>query len=38
VLYLDGHVSYVRYPDARFPLSEDSARIFGRFNRAMDGF
>ena len=38
VLYLDGHVSYVRYPDARFPVSEDSARTFGRFNRAMDGF
>lgn len=38
VLYLDGHVAYVRYPDTRFPLTEDSARTFGRFNRAMDGF
>jgi len=38
VLYLDGHVAYVRYPDVRFPLTEDSARTFGRFNRAMDGF
>jgi prepilin-type N-terminal cleavage/methylation domain-containing protein/prepilin-type processing-associated H-X9-DG protein len=38
VLYLDGHVSYIRYPGDRFPLTEDSARIFGRFNRAMNGF
>jgi prepilin-type N-terminal cleavage/methylation domain-containing protein/prepilin-type processing-associated H-X9-DG protein len=38
VLYLDGHVSYVRYPGDRFPLTEDSARTFGRFNRAMNGF
>ncbi|MBI1317667.1 MAG: hypothetical protein GC168_01805 [Candidatus Hydrogenedens sp.] len=38
ILYLDGHVSYVRYPDTRFPMTEDSARTFGRFNRAMNGF
>ena len=38
VLYLDGHVAYVRYPGDRFPLTEDSARTFGRYNRTMDGF
>ena len=38
VLYLDGHVEYIRYPGTRFPVTEDSARIFGRFNRAMNGF
>ena len=38
VLYLDGHVDYVRYPGTRFPLTETSARIFGRYNRTMNGF
>lgn len=38
VLYLDGHVSFVRYPGDRFPVDEDSARAFGRFNRPFDGF
>jgi len=37
VLYLDGHVSYLRYPGERFPVTADSARLFGRFNRAMNG-
>ena len=35
VLYLDGHVEFHRYPGDRFPLTEDSARIFGRYNRAL---
>ena len=35
VLYLDGHVEFVRYPGDRFPMTEDSARIFGRYNRAL---
>lgn len=38
VLYLDGHVEFVRYPAAVFPMDEDSARIFGRYNRPFDGF
>lgn len=35
VLYLDGHVEYIKYPGDRFPMTEDSARIFGRYNRAL---
>lgn len=38
VLYMDGHVEFLRYPAEVFPVSEDSARIFGRFNRGFDGF
>ncbi len=37
VLYLDGHVEFLRYPADRFPGTEDSARIFGRFNRGFNG-
>jgi len=38
VLYLDGHVEFVPYPAARFPMTEVSARIFGRYDRPFDGF
>ncbi len=38
VLYLDGHVTFIRYPDERFPMSEASSRIFGRYDRPFDGF
>jgi prepilin-type N-terminal cleavage/methylation domain-containing protein/prepilin-type processing-associated H-X9-DG protein len=38
VLYLDGHVEFLKYPGQRFPMTEDSARIFGRYNRVMNGF
>jgi prepilin-type N-terminal cleavage/methylation domain-containing protein/prepilin-type processing-associated H-X9-DG protein len=38
VLYLDGHVEFLRYPADRFPVTADSARLFGRFNRTMNGF
>lgn len=38
VLYLDGHVKYLRYPSDHFPMTEDSARIFGRYDRPFDGF
>jgi prepilin-type processing-associated H-X9-DG protein len=38
ILYLDGHVQYIRYPGTKFPMTEDSARIFGRYNRGFDGF
>ena len=38
VLYLDGHVEFIRYPGERFPGTEDSARIFGRFDRPFNGF
>jgi prepilin-type N-terminal cleavage/methylation domain-containing protein/prepilin-type processing-associated H-X9-DG protein len=37
VLYLDGHVEFIRYPGDRFPMTEDSARTFGRFDRPWDG-
>ncbi len=37
VLYLDGHVEFLRYPADTFPVSEDSARTFGRFDRPWDG-
>jgi len=33
VLYLDGHVEFLRYPADRFPMTPDSARTFGRYNR-----
>lgn len=38
VLYLDGHVNFLTYPSNHFPMTEDSARIFGRYNRPFDGF
>ncbi|GMW01252.1 MAG: hypothetical protein AMXMBFR84_23890 [Candidatus Hydrogenedentota bacterium] len=38
VLYLDGHVSFIRYPATKFPVDADSARIFGRYDRPFDGF
>lgn len=38
VLYLDGHVEFIRYPGGRFPMTADSARTFGRFDRPFDGF
>lgn len=38
VLYLDGHVDFLTYPSNKFPMTEDSARIFGRYNRPFDGF
>lgn len=37
VLYLDGHVEFIKYPDEEFPMSQDSARTFGRYNRIMNG-
>ncbi len=37
VLYLDGHVAFVKYPADRFPLTADSARTFGRYNRGFNG-
>ena len=38
VLYLDGHVEYLHYPDGRFPMSLDSARSLGRYGKPFDGF
>lgn len=38
VLYLDGHVAYLRYPHDRFPMSLDSARTLGRYGKPFDGF
>ncbi len=37
VLYLDGHVEFVRYPDSRFPMTQDSARLSGRNGWLFDG-
>lgn len=37
ILYLDGHVEFSRYPGARFPMTIDSARSFGRYNWLFDG-
>ena len=37
VLYLDGHVEFVKYPATRFPVDADAARSFGRYNRVFDG-
>ena len=36
VLYMDGHVSFIKYPGDQFPMTQDSARIFGRYNKAFD--
>jgi prepilin-type N-terminal cleavage/methylation domain-containing protein/prepilin-type processing-associated H-X9-DG protein len=38
VLYLDGHVTFLKYPAEEFPMTVDSARTFGRYNRPFDGF
>jgi prepilin-type N-terminal cleavage/methylation domain-containing protein/prepilin-type processing-associated H-X9-DG protein len=38
VLYLDGHVEYLRYPNTRFPMTVDSARTLGRYGKPFDGF
>jgi len=38
ILYMDGHVEFVKYPGAKFPMTTDSAKTFGRFNRPFDGF
>ncbi|MBI5094097.1 MAG: hypothetical protein HZB26_16850 [Candidatus Hydrogenedentes bacterium] len=37
VLYLDGHVTFMRYPADKFPMTLDSARTFGRYNRPFNG-
>lgn len=37
VLYLDGHVFFEKYPGTEFPLTADSARTFGRYNRGFNG-
>ena len=33
VLYLDGHVNFLKYPANRFPVSVDSSRFMGRYDR-----
>ncbi|MBI5094146.1 MAG: hypothetical protein HZB26_17105, partial [Candidatus Hydrogenedentes bacterium] len=38
VLYLDGHVEFMKYPSDRFPFTVDSARALGRYGRPFDGF
>jgi prepilin-type N-terminal cleavage/methylation domain-containing protein/prepilin-type processing-associated H-X9-DG protein len=37
VLYFDGHVTFVKYPAPRFPVSVPSARSFARYNRPFGG-
>ncbi|MCC6489778.1 MAG: DUF1559 domain-containing protein [Candidatus Hydrogenedentes bacterium] len=38
VMYLDGHVEFLRYPSNRFPFTVDSARTLGRYGKPFDGF
>jgi prepilin-type N-terminal cleavage/methylation domain-containing protein/prepilin-type processing-associated H-X9-DG protein len=38
VLYLDGHVAFLKYPSDRFPMTPDSARTLGRYGKPFDGF
>ena len=38
VLYLDGHVAFLKFPAQKFPMTVDSSRTFGRYNRPFDGF
>ena len=38
VLYFDGHVEFLLYPNERFPFTEDSARTLGRYGKPFDGF
>ena len=38
VLYLDGHVTFIRYPAPRFPVSVDSSRFMGRYDRPFNGY
>ena len=35
VLYLDGHVEFLRYPNQKFPFTEDSARTFGALRKTL---
>lgn len=37
VLYMDGHVDFLKYPAEKFPVTQDSARAFGRYNRPFNG-
>ena len=37
VLYLDGHVEFLKYPNERFPFTQDSARTLGRYGKPFDG-
>lgn len=37
VLYMDGHVEFHRYPGERFPTTNVSAQIMGRYNWLFDG-
>lgn len=36
VLYLDGHVKFLRYPDERFPVSKSSSLLMGRYDRVFN--
>ena len=38
VLYLDGHVEFLRYPNERFPFTPDSGRTLGRYGKPFNGF
>jgi len=38
VLYLDGHVEFLIYPNERFPMTKDSAYTLGRYGKPFDGF
>lgn len=38
VLYLDGHVAFLVYPNDKFPMTKDSAYTLGRYGKPFDGF
>jgi prepilin-type N-terminal cleavage/methylation domain-containing protein/prepilin-type processing-associated H-X9-DG protein len=38
VLYLDGHVDFLKYPSKKFPMTVDSGRTLGRYGKPFDGF
>ncbi|MDX9976123.1 MAG: DUF1559 domain-containing protein [FCB group bacterium] len=38
VLYMDGHVEFLKYPADKFPFTVDSARTLGRYGKPFDGF
>lgn len=37
VLFMDGHVEFLKYPNERFPVYEGYARLYGAFSKAFTG-
>jgi prepilin-type N-terminal cleavage/methylation domain-containing protein/prepilin-type processing-associated H-X9-DG protein len=38
VVFLDGHAEFLRFPGDRFPFTQDSSRILGRYGKPFDGY